>query len=278
MIEKLVINRLLQLLEEDLYPEDITSRVIRGVKVKGIIFSKENNSILAGNKFIIPFLEYLGLKVDYYRKDGELFSKGENILIFQGDAEAVLGVERLVLNMLSRLSAIATETRKMVNVAREINPKVIIAGTRKTTPGLRIFEKYAIEIGGGDPHRYSLYDMVLIKDNHISIIGNIKDAIKRAKEITSFSKKIEVEVSNINDAIEAYKAGADIIMLDNFSPQEVKEVVKLLKGKVLLEASGRVTPENVKEYAETGVDIISSGYLTHSVRSLDLSMDVEKLT
>jgi nicotinate-nucleotide pyrophosphorylase (carboxylating) len=210
--------------------------------------------------------------------DGSLFRKGDIIITLEGDAETILAIERLSLNLLSRLSAIATTTKKMVESAREVNPNVIIAGTRKTTPGLRIFEKYAIEIGGGDPHRYNLSDMVLIKDNHISLIGSVREAVTLAKKITSFTKKIEVEVSDLKSALEAYEAGADAILLDNMSPKEVEEIVSLLKDKVILEASGRITPENVKDYAKTGVDIISSGYLTHSVKALDLSLDVERIS
>ncbi len=210
--------------------------------------------------------------------DGSLFRKGDIIITLEGDAETILAIERLSLNLLSRLSAIATTTKKMVESAREVNPNVIIAGTRKTTPGLRIFEKYAIEIGGGDPHRYNLSDMVLIEDNHISLIGSVREAVTLAKKITSFTKKIEVEVSDLKSALEAYEAGADAILLDNMSPKEVEEIVSLLKDKVILEASGRITPENVKDYAKTGVDIISSGYLTHSVKALDLSLDVERIS
>jgi nicotinate-nucleotide pyrophosphorylase (carboxylating) len=210
--------------------------------------------------------------------DGSLFRKGDIIITLEGDAETILAIERLSLNLLSRLSAIATTTKKMVESAREVNPNVIIAGTRKTTPGLRIFEKYAIEIGGVDPHRYNLSDMVLIEDNHISLIGSVREAVTLAKKITSFTKKIEVEVSDLKSALEAYEAGADAILLDNMSPKEVEEIVSLLKDKVILEASGRITPENVKDYAKTGVDIISSGYLTHSVKALDLSLDVERIS
>ncbi|MFP3260989.1 MAG: carboxylating nicotinate-nucleotide diphosphorylase, partial [Sulfolobus sp.] len=233
--------------------------------------------LLAGVKFLKPVYEYFNIKFEGM-DDGSLFRKGDIIITLEGDAETILAIERLSLNLLSRLSAIATTTKKMVESAREVNPNVIIAGTRKTTPGLRIFEKYAIEIGGGDPHRYNLSDMVLIKDNHISLIGSVREAVTLAKKITSFTKKIEVEVSDLKSALEAYEAGADAILLDNMSPKEVEEIVSSLKDKVILEASGRITPENVKDYAKTGVDIISSGYLTHSVKALDLSLDVERIS
>jgi nicotinate-nucleotide pyrophosphorylase (carboxylating) len=276
MIEKLVLNKLLQFLEEDVLPEDVTSKIVRGIKCKAYIKAKDEG-LLAGVKFLKPLYEYFNIKFEGI-DDGSLFRKGDIIITLEGDAETILAIERLSLNLLSRLSAIATTTKKMVESAREVNPNVIIAGTRKTTPGLRIFEKYAIEIGGGDPHRYNLSDMVLIKDNHISLIGSVREAVTLAKKITSFTKKIEVEVSDLKSALEAYEAGADAILLDNMSPKEVEEIVSLLKDKVILEASGRITPENVKDYAKTGVDIISSGYLTHSVKALDLSLDVERIS
>jgi nicotinate-nucleotide pyrophosphorylase (carboxylating) len=276
MIEKLVLNKLLQFLEEDVLPEDVTSKIVRGIKCKAYIKAKDEG-LLAGVKFLKPLYEYFNIKFEGM-DDGSLFRKGDIIITLEGDAETILAIERLSLNLLSRLSAIATTTKKMVESAREVNPNVIIAGTRKTTPGLRIFEKYAIEIGGGDPHRYNLSDMVLIKDNHISLIGSVREAVTLAKKITSFTKKIEVEVSDLKSALEAYEAGADAILLDNMSPKEVEEIVSLLKDKVILEASGRITPENVKDYAKTGVDIISSGHLTHSVKALDLSLDVERIS
>jgi nicotinate-nucleotide pyrophosphorylase (carboxylating) len=276
MIEKLVLNKLLQFLEEDVLPEDVTSKIVRGIKCKAYIKAKDEG-LLAGVKFLKPLYEYFNIKFEGM-DDGSLFRKGDIIVTLEGDAETILAIERLSLNLISRLSAIATTTKKMVESAREVNPNVIIAGTRKTTPGLRIFEKYAIEIGGGDPHRYNLSDMVLIKDNHISLIGSVREAVTLAKKITSFTKKIEVEVSDLKSALEAYEAGADAILLDNMSPKEVEEIVSLLKDKVILEASGRITPENVKDYAKTGVDIISSGYLTHSVKALDLSLDVERIS
>jgi len=186
-------------------------------------------------------------------------------------------VERTLFNLLSRLSGIATATTLMVKLARTVNSNVVVAGTRKTTPGLRLFEKYAMEVGGGDPHRYNLSDMVLIKDNHIALLDGIRNAVESVRKYVSFSKKIEVEVTSLKEAVEAYKAKADIILLDNMTPDEVGEVVSHLKGKILIETSGRITPDNVVEYAKTRVDIISSGHITHSVKAIDMSLDVEKL-
>ncbi|WP_221290622.1 carboxylating nicotinate-nucleotide diphosphorylase [Stygiolobus caldivivus] len=276
MVERLAVQKLLAMLEEDVLPEDVTSKAVKGIKSRASIIAKEDG-LLAGNKFIILFLEQLGFKILDKMTDGSAFKKGDRLLEFEGDGEDILVVERLILNILSRLSGIATITSHMVKLARSVNPNIIIAGTRKTTPGLRIFEKYAIEVGGGDPHRYNLSDMVLIKDNHIALLGGVKPAIEKVKKYVSFSKKIEVEVTSLKEALEAYEAGADIILLDNMSPKEIEEVVERLKGKILLEASGRITPENILEYAKTGVDIISSGYITHSVKSIDLSLDIKKI-
>ncbi len=263
-------------LEEDYYPEDLTSRIVEGYKIRSYVRSKDEG-ILAGEKFIVPFLKYLGFEVKSSVYDGRDIKKGDNLIIFEGDADKSLSVERLILNILGKLSGIATATYTMVRLAKEVNPTVRIAGTRKTTPGLRVFEKYAIEVGGGDPHRFNLSDAVLIKDNHLTIIGSIEKAVKMARQVASFTKKVEIEVSSYDDAIKAYKAGVDAILLDNMSVNEISEVVSELKGKVILEASGRINPENVKSYAKTGVDIISSGYITHSSRSLDFSMDVERI-
>ncbi len=279
MSELFEVEKLFEFLKEDLYPEDITSKYFSGYNVKAVIRSKNKEDfILAGMKFIIPFLERLGLKVIEYLKDGEVVKNGQTIAIYEGESYTVLASERVVLNLLSRLSGIATATRRMVELARSVNPNVIIAGTRKTTPGLRIFEKYAIEVGGGDPHRFNLSDAILIKDNHIRIAGSVEDALKAIKGKVPFTKKVEIEVETVEDALKAYRSGiVDIILLDNMSPEDVSKVVKELKGKVLLEASGGITPENVIEYAKTGVDIISSGYLTHSVKSVDISLDVYRI-
>ncbi|QXJ29610.1 Quinolinate phosphoribosyltransferase [decarboxylating] [Saccharolobus shibatae B12] len=274
MIEWIYVKRLLDYLEEDVMPEDITTKFLEGIKARGVVKCKDSG-ILAGNRFVIPFLNYLGFSNINGEKDGSEVNKNDVVLIFEGNAD-VLTVERLILNFLGKLSGIATITNLMVKRAREVNPNVRISGTRKTTPGFRLFEKYAIEVGGGDPHRYNLSDAVLIKDNHIALYGNIEELIKRVKSSVSFTKIIEVEVSSYEDAIRAYKAGADAILLDNMKPYEILPIVNELKGKVILEVSGGVTPDNVVDYAKTGVDVISSGYITHSSRSLDFSLDVGK--
>jgi len=179
------------------------------------------------------------------------------------------------------MSGIATATRRLAEKLRKANSTAKIAATRKTAPGLGYFDKKAVLVGGGDPHRLRLDDMILVKDNHIAIAGSVEDAVKRAKQNASFSKKIEVEVTSVTDALKAAEAGADIIMLDNFSPKQIREAVKALKkagffGKVLLEVSGGITAENLLEYASTQVDIISMGELTHSVKALDISLEITK--
>jgi nicotinate-nucleotide pyrophosphorylase (carboxylating) len=184
-----------------------------------------------------------------------------------------------MLNLLSRMSGIATTTRRLTEKLEKAKAKAKIAATRKTAPGLLYFDKKAVLVGGGDPHRLHLDDMVLIKDNHIAIIGSVEEAVKKAKANVSFSKKIEVEVTRVQDALKAAEAGADVIMLDNFSPKQIKEAVASLKktgflGKVLLEASGGITAENLLEYASTQVDLISMGELTHSVKALDISLEI----
>lgn len=277
MMAELYIKRLLEYLEEDAYPEDVTSKLLEGIKAKGVIKSRDEG-ILAGLRFMAPFLSHLGFEVVVYKRDGDMIHRGDVIMEVVGDAGRLLAVERLTLNLLSRLSGIATITNTMVRLARSVNPSVRVAGTRKTTPGLRAFEKYAIEIGGGDPHRFNLADAVLIKDNHIAIYGNLEKLVRLVKERVSFTKKVEVEVSTYEDALRAYRAGADALLLDNMKPDEILPIVNELKGKILLEASGGITPDNVVEYAKTGVDILSSGYITHSARSLDITMDAERIT
>ncbi len=200
----------------------------------------------------------------------------------EGDAKTILAAERTVLNLISRMSGIATQTNKIIRKVRAAGYRTIIACTRKTAPGLEYFDKKAVWLGGGDTHRLHLDDMILIKDNHIAIIGNVKEAIKIARRKASFSKKIEVEVSSVNEAVEAAKAGADIIMLDNFTPKQVKEAIKRLnaegiRDKLLIEASGGISEKNLLEFASAGVDIISLGILTHDVKALDLSMEIKKL-
>jgi nicotinate-nucleotide pyrophosphorylase (carboxylating) len=199
---------------------------------------------------------------------------------FSGDARTILSFERTMLNLLSRMSGIATTTRRLTKKLEKACLNTRIAATRKTAPGLLYFDKKAVSLGGGDPHRFHLDDMVLIKDNHLALSENIETAIKQAKQKASFSKKIEVEVTKIADALKAAEAGADIVMLDNFSPKQIQETIESLKKlglfeKTLTEASGKITENNLLEYAQTQVNIISLGELTHSTKALDISMEIK---
>ncbi len=276
---ELLFQKFLEWIKEDIPFFDITSEIIdENKKCRAIILAKKSG-IVAGVRIISKFYEKLGIKVKVLKDEGSRVKKGDIILEIIGNARKILMTERVILNLLSHMSGIATVTRDIVEKAKKVNPKIIIAATRKTLPGLRLLEKYAVKIGGGDTHRMSLTDMILIKDNHLKIIGDVEKAIRMAKKLASFTKKIEIEVSSLEDAIKAAKSGADIIMLDNMTPNEVKEVIETLKKlglrkRVLIEASGGITPENIEEYAKTGVDIISLGYLTHSAPALDISLEV----
>jgi nicotinate-nucleotide pyrophosphorylase (carboxylating) len=283
MPRKVLEEKLKQLLAEDVGQGDVTSAAVvaAGLTVEAVVVAKEAG-IAAGIEEITILAESLGLSVKAEVVDGDEIKSGKVILRISGNAQAILSAERTMLNLLSRMSGIATATRKLAEKLRRAKSTAKIAATRKTAPGLSYFDKKAVLIGGGDPHRLRLDDMVLIKDNHIAIAGNVEKAVKKAKQNTPSSKKIEVEVTSTADALKAAKAGADIVMLDNFSPKQVREAVEVLKkagffGKVLLEVSGGITAENLLEYASAPVDIISMGALTHSVKALDISLEITKI-
>ena len=267
-------------IEEDIGFGDITSEALipdNAIAI-GKIIAKEPG-IVAGLQIVEEIFQSKGLMVASLKEDGsEVYSKG-TMMEIMGKAKDILALERTALNILMRMSGIATQTNELVKKVNKFNQNTKIAGTRKTAPGLAKFDNLAIAIGGGDSHRFRLDDMVLIKDNHVEIVGSIAEAIKQAKEKVSFSKKIEIEVENSKDAAIASKNGADIIMLDNMNPEEVKETIEILKDfnlreNVLIEVSGGITPKNIGEFAQTEVDIISLGFLTHSAKSLDLSLDI----
>lgn len=279
---KIVEDRLKQILAEDIGQGDVTAGAIipSGLTVKAIVVAKEAG-IIAGIEESVILSECLGLTVKPQVADGEEIKSKQVLMKISGDAQTILCVERTLLNLLSRMSGIATTTRSLTQKLKQADSKARIAATRKSAPGLLYFDKKAVIIGNGDPHRLHLDDMVLIKDNHIAIVGSAEEAVKKAKASVSFSKKIEVEVTKATDAVKVAEAGADIIMLDNFSPKQVKETVDLLKragffGKVLLEVSGGINSENLLEYAASQVDIISLGELTHSVKALDISLEIIK--
>ncbi|MGA2680475.1 MAG: carboxylating nicotinate-nucleotide diphosphorylase [Candidatus Bathyarchaeia archaeon] len=269
------------MLTDDLGLGDVTVQTLipSNLTANAVVISKEDG-VAAGIEEVTILAEYLGLKVEAKVIDGDAFKNKHVLMEISGDAQTILSSERTILNLLSRMSGIATTTRKLTEKIKKAGAKAKIAATRKSAPGLLYFDKRAVAIGGGDPHRLHLDDMVLIKDNHLAIVGSIEEAVKRAKANTSFTKKIEVEVTNVEDSLKAAKAGADIIMLDNFSPQQAKDTADTLQkagfGSLLLEVSGGVTSGNLLEYAEAKVDIISMGELTHSVKALDISLEIVK--
>jgi nicotinate-nucleotide pyrophosphorylase (carboxylating) len=280
---KILEEKLLQLLAEDVGQGDVTTAAVikEGKIVEAAIVGKESG-VAAGIEEAVILAESLGLKTDTCVTDGEAVKKGQVLIKFSGDARIILSAERTMLNLISRMSGIATKTRRLVEKLRQAKVTVKIAATRKSAPGLLYFDKKAVLVGGGDPHRLHLDDMILIKNNHIAAVGSIEAAIKKAKLNASFAKKIEVEVTKVSDALLAAKAEADIIMLDNFSPKKIREAIESLKkagffGKVLLEASGRITEANLLEYAGTVVDVLSMGELTHSVEALDVCLKITRV-
>jgi nicotinate-nucleotide pyrophosphorylase (carboxylating) len=277
----IVEEKLRQILADDIGLGDVTAAAVvpANLTVKAEVFAKEDG-VVAGLEEAVILAEYLGLKVNAKVADGQKIRNKQVLLEVSGDAQTILSVERTLLNLLSRMSGIATRTRALTEKLATVKSKARIAATRKSAPGLLYFDKKAVILGGGDPHRLHLDDMVLIKDNHLAIVGSVEEAVKKAKANTSFAKKIEIEVTSSQDALKAAQAGADIVMLDNFSPQQAKEASKALRdagfGKVLLEVSGGITGESLLEYAGADVDIISLGELTHSVRALDVSLEILK--
>ena len=268
-------------LAEDVGYGDITSDLLIGphVESEGTIVCKEN-AVVAGIDETVLLLRLVGCKGRARIQDGQWARADTIIVSVRGPARALLGVERTLLNLLSHMSGVATATANLVSIAKkEGQGKVRIACTRKTLPGLRYFEKRAVELGGGDTHRIRLDDAVLIKDSHLALTGSTKETVRKAKAKASFTKKVEVEVISPDQAVEAAAAGADIILLDNMTPQEVKKSVTYLKDKglregVLVEASGGITRENIASYAKAGVDVISVGAITHSARAIDMSLEM----
>ncbi|ASJ06409.1 carboxylating nicotinate-nucleotide diphosphorylase [Thermococcus pacificus] len=270
------LDYLLRFIEEDAPFGDVTSEAVipEGTKAKAVIIAKQEG-VIAGVEEAKALFEHFGVKVEVRKRDGEEVGKGDVILNLEGDARAILLVERTALNVMGRMSGIATEVRRLVERVRAVNPKVRIAGTRKTL--LKPIDKRALLIGGGEPHRFSLSDAILIKDNHLALVP-LEEAIRRAKEFSVY-KVVEVEVESLEDAVEAAKAGADVVMLDNMTPEEIGEAIEALKreglrDRIKIEVSGGITPENIAEYAKLDIDVISLGYLTHSVRNFDVSLEI----
>ncbi|WP_290818583.1 carboxylating nicotinate-nucleotide diphosphorylase [Halovivax sp.] len=254
-------------LREDLGHHDVTNDVPG--ETEGRLVAKEAG-VVAGLDAATAVFAYLGCEIADAATDGTRIDEGETVLVVEGPAREVLRGERVAVNVTGHASGIATRTRAAVDAAREVDPDVAIAATRKTTPGLRGIEKRAVAAGGGDTHRLDLSHMVMIKDNHVAELG-LEEAVSRLRERTSFATQIEVEVESPGDAERAAEAGADIVLLDNLAPKEVATGVDLVGDEALTEASGGITIADVPAYAETGVDVISMGSLTHSAPALDYS-------
>jgi nicotinate-nucleotide pyrophosphorylase (carboxylating) len=273
-----VIEALKRFLDEDIRSGDLTTQLTipEDTDALATIYAKDK-SVLAGIEEVAAIAEFSGLTYEVLAFEGNWVDPQQPVMRLKGSAWTLLSIERVCLNIVQRMSGIATKVYNMVSTAREVNPNVKIAATRKTTPGFRFFEKRAVVVGGGDPHRYALDDMVLIKNNHITAAGGVREAVTAAREKVSFSKKVSCEARTLQEVQEAIGAGADIILLDNFKPKDIGGLIEVLKkdgtrDKVILEVSGGVNEENVREYAKTGVDVLSSGALTHSYKSSDFNM------
>ena len=264
---------ILAALREDITSEDIsTNSVMREYRLGEVELICKENGVIAGLAVFKRVFELLdpATEVTFTCKDGDTVTKGEQLGIVRGDIRVLLSGERTALNYLQRMSGIATYTRAIADLLKGSKTKLL--DTRKTTPNMRVFEKYAVKVGGGYNHRFNLSDGILLKDNHIGAAGGVAEAVRMAKEYAPFVRKIEIEVESIEMVKEALEAGADIIMLDNMSVEDMKEAVRLAKGRAETECSGNVTRENVARLVDIGVDYISSGALTHSSPILDLSL------
>lgn len=270
-------KELLRFLAEDIGKEDISSKLLPRKKIKAKIISRQNG-VIAGVKFAQDIFVLKGNKVTIIKKDGSKITAGQTILEIAGPVYSILSCERTALNLLSRMSGIATQTSNLVEKIRKVNPRTKLYATRKTAPGLRFFDKEAVNIGGGEKHRMSLDKLVMLKDNHLAVSGSLSRLISKARKKY---KIIEVEVENQEDALLAAVSGATIIMLDNFSTKEISKTIKNLKKaklrkRVKLEASGGINSKNIQSYAKSGVDMISVGEITNSVSGIDLTLEVVK--
>ncbi len=264
---------IMQALEEDITSEDISTNAVMPQYQKGQVeLICKQDGIVAGLQVFCRVFELLDDTVSFemFAKDGDAVKKGELMAVITGDIRALLSGERTALNFLQRMSGIATYTHSIAELLKD--SKTTLLDTRKTTPNMRIFEKYAVKVGGGSNHRYNLSDGVMLKDNHIGAAGGIAKAVAMAKSYASFVHKVEVEVENLDMVKEAVEVGADIIMLDNMTAEEMREAVKLIDGRALTECSGNVTKENIQNIVDIGVDYVSSGALTHSAPIMDISL------
>lgn len=264
---------IMEALKEDISSEDVTTNsVMKEPRIGQVELICKQNGVIAGLSVFSRVFELLDedVKIEFYCKDGDVVKKGQFMALLTGDIRVLLSGERVALNYLQRMSGIATYTHEVASLLS--GSKMKLLDTRKTTPNMRIFEKYAVRVGGGYNHRYNLSDGVLLKDNHIGAAGGVREAVQMAKEYAPFVRKIEVEVENLEMVKEAVDAGADIIMLDNMTVEEMKQAVRVIDGRAETEISGNVTRENIEKYKELGVDYISSGALTHSSPILDISL------
>ncbi|MCH1983984.1 carboxylating nicotinate-nucleotide diphosphorylase [Ruminococcus sp. OA3] len=264
---------ILQALKEDITSEDITTNAVMRKACQGQVdLICKQDGIVAGMGVFERVFELLDdtVKVEAFVEDGDFVTNGTRMAVVTGDIRVLLSGERTALNYLQRMSGIATYTHSIAVLLEGSKTKLL--DTRKTTPNMRIFEKYAVKVGGGCNHRYNLSDGILLKDNHIGAAGSVSNAIRMAKEYAPFVRKIEVEVENLDMVKEAVDAGADIIMLDNMTPEMMKEAIQLIGGRAQTECSGNVTKENIEKYLSVGVDFISSGALTHSAPIMDISL------
>ena len=260
-------------LQEDITSEDVSTNAVMPTATKGTVdlIAKEDG-VIAGLDIYARVFTILDEKteIDFHCKDGDEVKKGELMATVTGDIRVLLSGERVALNYLQRMSGIATYTRQVAKLLE--GSKVTLLDTRKTTPNCRVFEKYAVRVGGGCNHRSNLSDGVLLKDNHIGAAGSVTKAVQMAKAYAPFVRKIEIEVETLEQVKEAVEAGADIIMLDNMTPEVMKQAVELINGRAQTECSGNITKENIQKIREIGVDFVSSGALTHSAPILDISM------
>lgn len=270
---------ILNALEEDITDVDISTKVLgAGETLATVELLAKQDGVLSGMIVFERVFKLLNdqVTIDWQIRDGQTFESGEILAKVQGYVETLLTAERVALNFLQRMSGIATATKRMADLLEGSNIKLM--DTRKTTPGLRILEKYSVRVGGGNNHRYNLSDMIMLKDNHINAAGGVQEAIKLAKERSPYIKKIEVETENLQMVKDAVVAGADIIMLDNMSVAEMKEAIEYIDGRAIVEASGNLTAENIERLKTLDIDYVSSGAITHSAGIVDLSMKNLTLT
>lgn len=264
---------ILQALREDITSEDITTNAVMPEKKLGRVeLICKQDGVIAGLDVFARVFSLLdpATEITFFCKDGDEVKNGQKMAVLTGDIRILLSGERVALNYLQRMSGIATYTKSIAKLLEGTKTKLL--DTRKTTPNMRVFEKYAVKVGGGYNHRYNLSDGVLLKDNHIGAAGSVTKAVQMAKEYAPFVRKIEIEVENLDMVKEAVEAGADIIMLDNMTPEDMTKAIKIIDGRAETECSGNVTRENVDRLTKIGVDYISSGALTHSAPILDISL------